>query len=128
MTVKKTEYTKKELISLAGQQEFGSGFLVFGDEYCALGWLLSLSGVHKSRMSGMRVTHDVDEDGSEYTDLEDVLRINCAVSKNIYTRNDGATRQYRSKAVMDVLEYCLPHNYILTECDKEFRAELIDDS
>jgi len=75
MTVKKTQYTKAELVKLAKEQEFGEGHLHFNGSMCALGWLLSLSGVHKSRMLGMSILHVTDTHGEYYATVGETLGI-----------------------------------------------------
>jgi len=124
MAVKKTQYTKKELVKLAKDYKFGQGHLVsFSGKMCALGWLLNLSGVHKSRMRSMSVYHSMNKRGESLTSCSRALGIRPSVMTGIYMDNDGALPEVRAEAVMDALQYHLPEDYVLNECEEEFKEE-----
>jgi len=124
VAVKKTQYTKQELMKLAPGQKFCVGSLVDGDRRCALGWLLSLTGVHDSRMRGLGVFYYEDGHALRYEPLEDILKISCSEYTGIYNQNDRAGFEHRGKAVMYALDDFLPDDFVLSECDEKFRGEL----
>ena len=124
MAVKKTQYTKQELIKLAEEQEFGTSYLVNGDQHCALGWLLSLTGVHNSRMTGLSVLYNAKQCAPFTKPIELILGINSYVASRIYMRNDGASHESRGRVVAWALRDFLPRDYVLNECEEKFKGEL----
>jgi len=130
MTVKKTQYTKQELINLAKEQKFGGGSLFHRNKHCALGWLLSLSGVHNSRMSdsGFSVFHKTGTYSIELTKCSDVLGIDEDVAVKIMNENDDYEDELeRGIAVTAALGMYLPDGYVLDICDEVLRGDYKDD-
>jgi len=125
MTVKKTQYTKAEILELAKRQYFGSGSLAYDDKNkCVLGWLLSLSGVHTSRMRDSAFVVATGYPGQYFTDCNEIIGIKRDVALDLYHRNDWSDDRCRTEVVAKALGEFLPDGFVLDECDEELKEAM----